>query len=243
MGGETLPALKYEKCEVVRLDKGKVSCVSARTLRRVRILCALYLSNSTLRLDKGKVACCGARTQRDMCAVCRLGYGKESRLGNKCSSICGRAQPLTPPQQPPFLPSNLPPSLSLDVCLPRACFVFPRDFPLHAGVSCRTSRLAATHTNGRLRWWRVRRAAATTNTTNTTNTHNTTNINNAYKWQIALVAGAASAAFIALCSGLVCMYLRNRKIYREYNVLKEQNEAELELDRIGGFSLDEDGDM
>ena len=29
------------------------------------------------------------------------------------------------------------------------------------------------------------------------------------------------------------MYLRNRKIYREYSVLKEQNEAELELDRIG----------
>ena len=38
------------------------------------------------------------------------------------------------------------------------------------------------------------------------------------------------------------MYLRNRKIYREYSVLKEQNEAELELDRIGGFSLDEEGD-
>ena len=26
------------------------------------------------------------------------------------------------------------------------------------------------------------------------------------------------------------------------SVLKEQNEAELELDRIGGFSLDEEGD-
>ena len=31
------------------------------------------------------------------------------------------------------------------------------------------------------------------------------------------------------------MYLRNRKIYREYSVLKEQNEAELELDRIGVY--------
>jgi diphthamide biosynthesis methyltransferase len=40
-------------------------------------------------------------------------------------------------------------------------------------------------------------------------------------------------AFVALSSGLVFMYLRNRKIYREYSVLKEQNEAELELDRIG----------
>ena len=40
-------------------------------------------------------------------------------------------------------------------------------------------------------------------------------------------------AFVALTSGLVLMYLRNRKIYREYSVLKEQNEAELELDRIG----------
>ena len=51
--------------------------------------------------------------------------------------------------------------------------------------------------------------------------------------QIALIAGAASLAFVALTSGLVFMYLRNRKIYREYSVLKEQNEAELELDRIG----------
>ncbi len=40
-------------------------------------------------------------------------------------------------------------------------------------------------------------------------------------------------AFVALTSGLIFMYLRNRKIYREYSVLKEQNEAELELDRIG----------
>ena len=34
-------------------------------------------------------------------------------------------------------------------------------------------------------------------------------------------------------ASLVAMYLRNRKIYREYSVLKEHNEAELELDRIG----------
>jgi len=40
-------------------------------------------------------------------------------------------------------------------------------------------------------------------------------------------------AFIILSASLVAMYLRNRKIYREYSVLKEQNEAELELDRIG----------
>ena len=40
-------------------------------------------------------------------------------------------------------------------------------------------------------------------------------------------------AFIVLSASLVAMYLRNRKIYREYSVLKEQNEAELELDRIG----------
>ena len=31
----------------------------------------------------------------------------------------------------------------------------------------------------------------------------------------------------------MAMYLRNGKIYREYSVLKEHNEAELELDRIG----------
>ena len=49
-------------------------------------------------------------------------------------------------------------------------------------------------------------------------------------------------AFMLLAGGLVLMYLRNRKIYREYNLLREQNEAELELDRIGGFSLDEEGD-
>ena len=51
--------------------------------------------------------------------------------------------------------------------------------------------------------------------------------------QIALIAGGASLAFIILSASLVAMYLRNRKIYREYSVLKEQNEAELELDRIG----------
>jgi hypothetical protein len=51
--------------------------------------------------------------------------------------------------------------------------------------------------------------------------------------QIALIAGGASLAFIVLSASLVAMYLRNRKIYREYSVLKEQNEAELELDRIG----------
>jgi hypothetical protein len=54
--------------------------------------------------------------------------------------------------------------------------------------------------------------------------------------------GGATVAFMLLAGGLVLMYLRNRKIYREYNLLREQNEAELELDRIGGFSLDEEGD-
>jgi len=34
-------------------------------------------------------------------------------------------------------------------------------------------------------------------------------------------------------ASVVAMYLRNGKIYREYSVLKEHNEAELELDRIG----------
>jgi len=62
------------------------------------------------------------------------------------------------------------------------------------------------------------------------------------KAKIALIAAVATLAFALLLSGLVCMYLRNRKIYREYSVLKEQNEAELELDRIGGFSLDEEGE-
>jgi len=67
--------------------------------------------------------------------------------------------------------------------------------------------------------------------------------NNTYTYvQIALIAAVATLAFALLLSGLVCMYLRNRKIYREYSVLKEQNEAELELDRIGGFSLDEEGE-
>ena len=34
--------------------------------------------------------------------------------------------------------------------------------------------------------------------------------------QIALIAGGASLAFITLCGGLIYMYVRNRKIYREY---------------------------
>ena len=62
------------------------------------------------------------------------------------------------------------------------------------------------------------------------------------KTKIAIIAGGATLAFLILTGCLVCMYLRNRKIYQQYSVLKEQNEAELELDRIGGFSLDEEGD-
>jgi len=47
------------------------------------------------------------------------------------------------------------------------------------------------------------------------------------------MAGGTLLTFIVLSASLVAMCLRNRKIYRESSVLKEQNEAELELGRIG----------
>jgi hypothetical protein len=49
--------------------------------------------------------------------------------------------------------------------------------------------------------------------------------------------GLIRARCVCVCAcaraSVVAMYLRNGKIYREYSVLKEHNEAELELDRIG----------
>ena len=57
------------------------------------------------------------------------------------------------------------------------------------------------------------------------------------KTKVAIIVLASSAVFLLLCLALVFLYLRNRKIYREYSVLKEQNEADMELER---YTLDEE---
>lgn len=57
------------------------------------------------------------------------------------------------------------------------------------------------------------------------------------KTKVAIIVLASSAVFLLLVLALVFLYLRNRKIYREYSVLKEQNEADMELER---YTLDEE---
>jgi hypothetical protein len=57
------------------------------------------------------------------------------------------------------------------------------------------------------------------------------------KTKVAVIVLASSAVFLLLCLALVFLYVRNRKIYREYSVLKEQNEADMELER---YTLDEE---
>ncbi|EKX51696.1 hypothetical protein GUITHDRAFT_102302 [Guillardia theta CCMP2712] len=60
------------------------------------------------------------------------------------------------------------------------------------------------------------------------------------KSKVTMIIVSGVSVFGILLTGLIYLYFRNRKIYREYSVLKEQNEAEIELDRMAGFSLDED---
>jgi hypothetical protein len=57
------------------------------------------------------------------------------------------------------------------------------------------------------------------------------------KTKVAIIVLASSAVFLLLCLALIFLYIRNRKIYREYSVLKEQNEADMELER---YTLDEE---
>jgi hypothetical protein len=57
------------------------------------------------------------------------------------------------------------------------------------------------------------------------------------KTKVAAIVLASAALFLMLCFALIFLYLRNRKIYREYSVLKEQNEADMELER---YTLDEE---
>eukprot|EP00285_Hemiselmis_virescens_P019125 CAMPEP_0173387616 /NCGR_PEP_ID=MMETSP1356-20130122/10086_1 /TAXON_ID=77927 ORGANISM="Hemiselmis virescens, Strain PCC157" /NCGR_SAMPLE_ID=MMETSP1356 /ASSEMBLY_ACC=CAM_ASM_000847 /LENGTH=885 /DNA_ID=CAMNT_0014344285 /DNA_START=107 /DNA_END=2764 /DNA_ORIENTATION=+ len=57
------------------------------------------------------------------------------------------------------------------------------------------------------------------------------------KGKIALIAVGGAAVLSLLVGALITLYLRNRKIYKEYSVLKEQNEAEVELER---YTLDDD---
>jgi len=57
------------------------------------------------------------------------------------------------------------------------------------------------------------------------------------KGKIALVAVGGGGLFIVLVGALCYLYAKNRKIYQEYSVLKEQNEAEMELER---YTLDDE---
>jgi hypothetical protein len=57
------------------------------------------------------------------------------------------------------------------------------------------------------------------------------------KNKVAMIVFGAAVLFSLLTALLICLYVRNRKIYREYSVLKEQNEADIELER---YTLDDE---
>jgi len=57
------------------------------------------------------------------------------------------------------------------------------------------------------------------------------------KGKIALFGVVGAGVLALLVGALIALYMRNRKMYKEYSMLKEQNEAEMELER---YTLDDD---
>jgi len=56
-------------------------------------------------------------------------------------------------------------------------------------------------------------------------------------WWLIFMLGVSCVG--TLVGGLFYLYWKNRQIYKQYNLLKEQNEADLELER---YTLDDDDD-